>query len=275
MTAQILSWDALPGAPVILETQPDALRRLFARRALYGPNGISKKYDLDIPAGAESEMVMASRSIMHEAMNVCRALDRNETLVSVARLTDSPDAFGIGALLHNIRKKDYIGTGLDLKKIIADCFTYEMLSDATSIISRHRVIRALRRMGYISKDLSSRQLKPAGTTPPARTVCALVSNADNISLDTIVSPARDEKIIRSRFRVIWILREVCGHSLSTIGQSVGNRDHTTIINSLTKAAKRHREDPAYYKVTRDLCAEADRAGVIQNFNLLRRPYPEA
>lgn len=270
MTAQILSWVTETGVPVELETQPDALRRLFARRALFNPDGISRKFDLDVPGDHETEAARQSREIMREAIDLCKALDSGETLVSVARTTDSADAFGIGALLHNIRKKGYLRSDVSLQKVAAECYTYEMLSDAKTLISRHRVIHALRRMGYISRDLSSRQIKPAGTTPSARVVCALVSNQDRISLDEIVSPSRLANIINSRFRVIWILREVCGHSLSTIGQSVGNRDHTTIINSLTKAAIRHREQPSYYNVTKALCAEADRTGVIQNFNLLRR-----
>lgn len=51
---------------------------------------------------------------------------------------------------------------------------------------------------------------------------------------------------------------------------MGNRDHTTVLNSINKVTINMQNDVAYRREVDLLCENADTIGIIQNRNLLIR-----
>lgn len=64
----------------------------------------------------------------------------------------------------------------------------------------------------------------------------------------IKGSARDAGMCRARWAVMRALRQQ-GLSLFQIGRFIGGRDHTTVMNGLTRCAEFMAADPAY----RDFC----------------------
>ena len=71
-----------------------------------------------------------------------------------------------------------------------------------------------------------------------------VCNALRLSLKDIKSGRRDQRVIKGRQYIVYILTEDFGMSLSQIGQFLG-RSHSTIHNALKKAQKSMAMDDVY------------------------------
>ena len=71
-----------------------------------------------------------------------------------------------------------------------------------------------------------------------------VCNALRLSLQDIKSGRRDQRVIKGRQYIVYILTEDFGMSLSQIGQFLG-RSHSTIHNALKKAQKSMAIDDVY------------------------------
>jgi chromosomal replication initiator protein len=66
----------------------------------------------------------------------------------------------------------------------------------------------------------------------------------NISELEFLSNRRDKEFVKARIAANWIAKEFTLHSFPTIG-GVFNRDHTTIIHSVSQAEKKMEKDPAF------------------------------
>jgi len=62
-------------------------------------------------------------------------------------------------------------------------------------------------------------------------IYAEVSRKYNISKDDLAGPKRNKNIAFARHILIYLIREITEMSYDNIGKLVGNRDHTTILNS--------------------------------------------
>ena len=71
-----------------------------------------------------------------------------------------------------------------------------------------------------------------------------VCNALRLNLKDIKSGRRDQRVIKGRQYIVYILTEDFGMSLSQIGQFLG-RSHSTIHNALKKAQKSVAIDDVY------------------------------
>nr|WP_290428659.1 helix-turn-helix domain-containing protein [Defluviimonas salinarum] len=149
-------------------------------------------------------------------------------------------------------------------------FEFETSRNPDRTINRHRFICALKRLGIVDNTLSDRALKPAGTTPCVKALGALIADRSQVPFDQIASSSRTKPVVKARFQAIWVMRVVCGHSLTMIGSHMGNRDHTTILNSINKVGLTMETNMGYRKEMESLCEKADTIGVMQNRNILLR-----
>lgn len=211
-----------------------------------------------------------SREILKEALQIFHQLEDGTPLVRVATTAKEVHALGIGQLLSNGHRKGLIDADLSPANILNQVFNAETMRIQDRPISRYRFIIHLKALGIVAQRQNERQLKPAGTTPCMKALAALIFENTQISMDQIASESRVKKIVIARFKLIWLMRSVCGHSLTMIGQNLGNRDHTTILNSINKVKNECASDAGYSRSIHILCEKADTIGILQNRNLLLR-----
>lgn len=205
-----------------------------------------------------------------EALQTLLALEAGEGLAKVAIEARDITAFSIGHLLHNALRREMIcwsGDQSDLFKMIESRIREE---GEGPLRNRIQVIRALRDADLVTKGVVDKSLKPAGTTPCIRGVAAIVEDRCKIAFETVISSSRERSVVAARFETIWILRHVCGHSLTIIGKHVGGRDHTTVLNSLNKVNIEMKGDAGYRNSVSRLCEKADLLGIIQSHKILTR-----
>ena len=65
----------------------------------------------------------------------------------------------------------------------------------------------------------------------------IVAQYYKIRVSDILSSKRDRKIALPRHMAMFLSKELTRHSLPTIGDSFGGRDHTTVIHACKKIAK--------------------------------------
>lgn len=70
-----------------------------------------------------------------------------------------------------------------------------------------------------------------------QTIQSQVADKFGISIKELCSPSRTKNIVTARHVAIFLVKKNLGRSLSEIGRSFGDRDHTTVLNSLKKVEK--------------------------------------
>lgn len=220
--------------------------------------------------GLPGDIPQRTRATLTEALSIYMALEDRLPLVEVARMTENIHAFGIGHLLHTGLRKKLINADMSAADILDRVYRADMARPRETQVNRHRVIHWLKKLGLVAPNTSDRQLKPAGTTPCIKAMGGLIAERTKIPFDIISSESRKKDVVRARFQAIWVLRMVCGHPLTMIGQNMGNRDHTTILNSINKVNLNIQADVGFRRSMENLCEKADTIGIIQNRNLLLR-----
>lgn len=80
--------------------------------------------------------------------------------------------------------------------------------------------------------------EPTGYVPPVRAIITKIAEKHGLSYRDVVGPSRYRNIVAARREA---MSEVCRQkpalSLCQIGKFFGNRDHTTVFNSLRKAGQ--------------------------------------
>lgn len=269
MNAQILRSED----PIEDSHTPSVTPSLFdLRKTEFESGGKARALFSDSPGG--SAIDEENRTTLIEALMIYHALEAGRPLGEVARMSENIHAFGIGHFLHNAMTKELLRVEMrpgDLLNLVYldEAEMRQRDPDRRGAILRHRVIEILRNRKIIAPTYA-RNLRPAGTTPCLKSIGQLVESTTKIPLEDITSPSRVAGVVQARFQAIWVLRTVCGHSLTMIGQSMGNRDHTTILNSLNKAMLKQQTSKADKDSYRRLCERADTLGVLQNRKLLLR-----
>lgn len=90
--------------------------------------------------------------------------------------------------------------------------------------------------------------KPATT----RIVLDVVSEATGISVAALCGDQRVAAIIRPRQIACWIMRQETTRSLPQIGQAMGGRDHTTILNSIRRVDQIREQDEVFAALVDDI-----------------------
>lgn len=129
-----------------------------------------------------------------------------------------------------------------------------------------------RQRGIIARRLTVRQMfeaptatevKPARpeesvplTLAPSRRVLLLASKMFMLPVETITSKARDKRIVRARWAVIYTLRNTLGWTMPRAGQFVNLNDHTTVRYTLREAAALIERDEWFAQMCQRLAAIA-------------------
>ena len=208
--------------------------------------------------------------ILSEAAAVAKNLSEGMPLPRVAAGNETVHGFGIGHLLHNILRKQLARGAACAEEILTDVHDLAMERDPDRTMSRHHFLSLLRASGHVDRTVSDKSLKPAGTNPCLRAIGALIAEDQGVPFDLIVSSSRKSDVVKARFRAIYVLRTVCGHSLSLIGQQMGDRDHTTILNSINKVMMTLETDRDVRASILETCEKADTIGVRQGRAILAR-----
>lgn len=100
------------------------------------------------------------------------------------------------------------------------------------------------------KDLSLvevKQLTKDSTKPQksisVKDVVLAVANFYNLEEDSIYNKTRKQEVVRPRQLTMYILREDYNISFPSIGQKLGNRDHTTVMHSCEKIKNELKSNP--------------------------------
>ena len=84
--------------------------------------------------------------------------------------------------------------------------------------------------GLISEYISSNESKKLTMDEIIKTVCDYY----NVTVDDINSKKRSADIAHPRHVATWLCRNMTESSQDQVGKAVGNRDHSTVINSINK-----------------------------------------
>jgi chromosomal replication initiator protein len=90
------------------------------------------------------------------------------------------------------------------------------------------------------KDIISSDSSQIAITP--ENILSTVSEHLNISVDDILSKKRSQDIANARQIVMYICRHYTVLSLQSIGNAVGGKDHTTVINGINRVESKLKDD---------------------------------
>ena len=96
----------------------------------------------------------------------------------------------------------------------------------------------------ITMDIAMKELqniitpdKPKEITP--QLIIEVVSEHFQISMNQIISKARNSDIVRPRHIAMYLCKNMTDATMESIGVLLGNRDHTTVMNGVKKITKEY------------------------------------
>lgn len=217
----------------------------------------------------------------HQSLNIRKNIFIEETrdtyidiqagkdVIHVARDADNLMSYGVGAMIAKMATRGVFNSVDEVFKILSKIFTIQNMSgDKGYRFSRRTVFQALKETGLICADLSIREAKPAGTLPTISEISRIIETYENINLAHIQSPGRSRPVVKARFQAIWVMRFVCGHSLTYIGEQLGNRDHTSILNGVNRMRDIRHTDIGDRNNIDMICDESDALALRRHHNIL-------
>lgn len=122
------------------------------------------------------------------------------------------------------------------------------LADVSGIVKRLETARAFAAPPESSPSFPGPPLSPnvvlslyrglITLKPSSRSIIAQVAAEWEVSVEVLVGPRRCQSVSRPRQDAMFRLYETGRFSLPQIGRMFGNRDHTTILHSVRRHAKR-------------------------------------
>ena len=105
------------------------------------------------------------------------------------------------------------------------------------------------------RRLEKRQREPVAS--PDR-ITHLVASQWRVRPEALSSKSRSKKIAEARHVAMYVVRELLGTPLQSIGQLYGGRDHSTVLYSIRKVASRMDGDEAFRGRVEEVIAELKR-----------------
>jgi hypothetical protein len=221
--------------------------------------------DQDPPAPSVFEV----RQTLTGARDVTRALLLGRPQAEVARRVRDPLTYGIGAMIFQLTEKKILSCeGIAYRSLLSGISGFRTGTGAQAPANRRTVIEHLRKNYFISDSLPVKALKPAGTTPTVAHVLKVTEQVTGISVTDILSRDRSRDIVTARFFAMWSLRAVSGTSFSVIGDRIGGKDHTTVINAVNQIEIKRSQGER--DRTDQIVDESDLIGIKTNMDLLTR-----
>lgn len=85
--------------------------------------------------------------------------------------------------------------------------------------------------------------EPAGPIS-AQSIIRFISEHYDIPIADIKSPRRNPDLVRPRWIAMYLARKLTTLSMPQIGRCLGGRDHTTVLNAITKIDRMIKSDAA-------------------------------
>jgi chromosomal replication initiator protein len=128
-------------------------------------------------------------------------------------LTDDVVTFLATSVQNNIRELEGA-----LNKLIA----YRQLNNTELTLESTKKL-----LGTLSPKPQNRGLTP-------KHIISLVAEFYGVAIEDILGSCRKKTLVNPRQIIMYLLREDLGNSYPTIGQEIGNRDHTTVMHACLK-----------------------------------------
>jgi len=85
-----------------------------------------------------------------------------------------------------------------------------------------------------------------------------VADFYNIKINSLLSKKRNKDIVLARQVAIYLSRELTDISLTSIGNSFGRRDHTTVLHSYSKIKNKIKKEKSFKNIIDNLILEIKR-----------------
>lgn len=209
--------------------------------------------------------------ILEEANKVSRKLQNGYSYIRVAQDVRSEMGFSVGCMIARMAEKEIVEDEALVLRTVREAFCPARLPLTGALpVNRRTVLEILRKNDLLVTHQSVRNMKPAGTTPSLAQVASIVEKRKGVSVEDMMAKKRSRDIVEARFITMWVLRHTSGLSLSAIGDHVGGRDHTSVINGISQVDLWRRKDPAMIDMTDSISDQADLAGIRANLDVLFR-----
>ena len=86
-------------------------------------------------------------------------------------------------------------------------------------------------------------------------IMAKVADKNGVSIDELVSKSRHSRIIQPRFIAMYLARQLTGMTTIDIGKEFGDRDHSTVLNAISKIEEDMKNDPDLSEIIEDFIVE--------------------
>lgn len=105
----------------------------------------------------------------------------------------------------------------------------------------------LRLAGYSIEGLVSCYLSAIAPTESKCTIDSIIQafTSDNVTIDDILGPSRQEDIVLARQCAIYTIRSITGITQKKIGE-LFNRDHSTVHSSISRIQERLDSNQKYF-----------------------------
>ncbi|MCY4326386.1 MAG: hypothetical protein OXC53_02175 [Rhodobacteraceae bacterium] len=131
-------------------------------------------------------------------------------------------------------------------------------------MTRWQAIKTLVDYGLLA-DFVGRQraLRPTGSSAQLGEIQEFIANACCLTVDDLSGGDRHAHIMHARHLAAAVMRRATSRTLIEIGQTLGQRDHATIINGLERIEKWRCLDPIHAWLVETLSQIADNMGLLK------------
>lgn len=134
----------------------------------------------------------------------------------------------------------------DVKELIAKTFqsnVRELEGALSKMIGYAELMRKELTLDIAKEQLSDSIGSNESGIITVETIQKVVSDYYNISVSDLKSERRNKTVLVPRHIAIYLSRKITEYSLMEIGEEFGGRDHTTVMNSITKIENQLKIDP--------------------------------
>jgi len=179
--------------------------------------------------------------------------------------------YGIGLMMFRLQEKGVLSCQSQAyHRLMSDLPRVRNRDGVPIAATRRSVLEILRKTGFVDDALPVRALKPAGTTPSAAQVLEVTEEVTGISVRDIISKRRSKDIVNARFMTMWVLRTVSGTSFSVIGEHLGGKDHTSVINGVSQVDIRRKTEKGTLDQSERIADSSDYLGIWSSMDILLR-----
>lgn len=208
--------------------------------------------------------------IREEAVHLLGVLMQGIPQIAVAREATQEVSFSIACLVRHMQTRGLLAAGSPSPdRIILEMENPTPENGISPTSSRFCFLDTMFRCEYVAAEEYDRNLKPVQSIPNFQEVAALVAAWKTVPVDRIRSSERHKNTVEARFLLAYILRRVCLLSLKQIGLMLGDRDHTTILNSVNQVRMHMEKDVSKALEVFSMCNIADQVGTARSYRFCR------